>query len=271
MKWATLHHPDLSLPVIRRRIGEEILFLLAGTADLVLSRGLSTLYAGCYPNRHTYMACVSRLKKRGLITTSSKRGEMPAIRLSPDATALLPPYLAPQKYWRQRWNNRWYLLMFDVPEASRSYRDTLRAFLKTRRFGCLQKSVWVTPNDVRAEYDDLNRAAAVDSVAFLFESQTVLGFGAQSVVQEAWNFKKINELQKQYIRTTEENLNRIPTHAVTEESILQLLRLDNQAYSQVMKDDPLLPRALHPADYVGPEAKAIHDQLIQHAIASIHQ
>jgi DNA-binding transcriptional regulator PaaX len=269
MEWTHLHHPDISLPVIRRRVGEEIIHLLAGTTELLLSRGLSTLYRGCYPNTHAYHAAISRLKKRGLVATGSKEGKMPEIRLTPEARKCLPCYLTPENFWNRKWNKWWYVLMFDVPETNRPYRDTLRSFLKARRLGCLQKSVWVTPEDIRSDYDDLNRAAAVDTVAFLFEARTVLGFGAQSVVQAAWDFNQITSRQNQYICTANENMDRLKSIHVSEESILQLLRIDHMSYSQAMKEDPLLPESLLPPDYAGVKAKEAHDKLTCKAIEAI--
>lgn len=269
MEWKTFHHPDISLPVIRRKIGDELITLLAGTTELALSRGRSTIYKGCYPNTRSYLASVSRLEKKGLIAARSARGEMPTLRLTAEAEKNLPAYLTPQKRWDRRWNKWWYILMFDVPEANRSYRDTLRAFLKKKNFGYLQKSVWVTPDDVRADYDDLNRAAAVDTVAFLFEARTVLGFGNQTVVQEAWDFNRINALQDLYIKTAEENLKRLKKAVPREEEILQLLRMDNMAYAQAMEPDPLLPAELHPPDYAGSQAAKMHNILVRQAVSAL--
>ncbi len=266
MQWKPFHHPDISMPVIRRRACDELVTLLAGAAEIVLSRGLSTLYKSCYPNRRAFDASVTRLEKAGLIARSKSDGTLPEIALTDTARKALPAYLYPQKQWNKRWNKWWYILMFDVPESQRAYRDTLRGFLKKRRFGCLQKSVWVTPRDVRADYDDLNRAACVDSVAFLFESRTVLGFGDQSVVQEAWDFKTINLLQEQYLLFADENLNRLKQVTVTENGISQLIRMDNLAYAQAMSGDPLLPKELHPSDYIGMRAAEAHHALLSQAI-----
>lgn len=138
------------------------------------------------------------------------------------------------------------------------------------RCGCLQKSVWVTPKDIRADYDDLNRAASVDSVAFLFESKTVLGFGDQSVVREAWDFNKLNQIHELYIRFAEENLSRLKNINPPKEEILQLLRMDNQAYTQAMFADPLLPEELHPKEYIGKLVFQTHSKLCRHAAKKIH-
>ena len=41
--------------------------------------------------------------------------------------------------------------------------------------GCLQKSVWVSPRDIRPEHDDLVKGIRVNFYAYLFEATTVLG------------------------------------------------------------------------------------------------
>ncbi|VGO17603.1 hypothetical protein PDESU_06202 [Pontiella desulfatans] len=268
MNWDTFHHPDVSLPVIRRRTRDELIILLSETAAFFLSRGASDLYGHCYPNQRAYHSSVARLKKSGLVAHLHRDGSLPSLRLTDDGKAAIPDYYRPREFWETRWNKRWYVLMFDVPERERAYRDHLRSFLKQRHFGCLQKSVWVTPRDVRPEYDDLERAAAVDSVAFLFEAQTVLGHGAQSVVRHAWNFDQLEALQGEYIRFVDRNLEKLGSHAGGEAELVQLLRMDNLAYSQAMALDPLLPEELHPAGYCGKEAFAKHNQLVQ-ATASL--
>jgi phenylacetic acid degradation operon negative regulatory protein len=269
MQWKSFHHPDLSAPVIRRRAGDELVTLLAGTAELLLSRGLSTLYCDCYPNRNAYHSAVTRLRKRGLITTESRKGELPSLKLTPAAATSLPLYYTPHKAWNRKWNNRWYILMFDVPEKNRPYRDHLRAFLKQNHFGCLQRSVWVTPRDVRPDYDDLNKAAAVDTVAFLFEAQTVLGFGPQSVVREAWNFQLIHQLQERYIQVAHENLLRLKNGPAQPGDLVTLLRAENQAYAQALSLDPLLPKELNPPGYLGLQVADCHKNLIHQTIEKL--
>lgn len=263
MNWNTFHHPDVSLPVIRRRLRDELIILLSETAATVLSRGGSDFYGHCYPNQRSYHSSVARLKKSGLVAVRHRDGSLPTLRLTEEGRAAVPDYYNPHRCWGKKWNKRWYVVMFDVPERERAYRDTLRTFLKQKRFGCLQRSVWVTPFDVRPEYDDLERAAAVDSVAFLFEAQTVLGRGALSVVEHAWDFDKLETLQGEYIRFAKSNLAKLSQHTCGESELVQLLRMDNLAYSQAMVLDPLLPEELHPPRYFGKDAYQTHTELAQ--------
>ncbi len=263
MKWMPFHHPDIVLPVIRRKVGEELIELLSGTAALVLSRGASELYGHCYPNERAFRASISRLEKKGLLVKPSTRGAMPSLELTTKGHAAVSDYFRPQKFWSKKWNKWWYVLMFDVPETDRQYRNTLRAFLKKMRLGCLQKSVWITPWDIRADYDDLDRAAAVDTVAFLLEARTVLGYGNQSLVQEAWDFDWIQQVQQLYIAFVSENLKRLSSATPGPDELLQLLRIENQAFAQAMSIDPLLPEELLPPDYVGQRSYALHRECIE--------
>lgn len=269
MKWKAFHHPDISLPVIRRKTCDELITLLAGTAEFVLSRGASDIYGHCYPNPRAFNAAVYRLQKKGLIATRKTDGTLPALTLTHKGKSGLPAYYRPHDYWNKAWNKWWYVLMFDVPESERPYRDTLRRFLKQMRFGCLQKSVWVTPWDVRPEYADLDSAAAVDSVAFLFEARTVLGHGNQSVIREAWNFDRIDQTHETYIHFARENLALLDSETSSEASIMQLLRMNNLAYAQSMSIDPLLPKELLPREYKGVKVVELHSKLIQQMLEKL--
>jgi len=263
MKWEPFHHPDLSLPVIRRKMGDELITLLSASSDLVLSGGASAIYGHCYPNRRAFQASIARLRKKGLVVTPHTDGSLPGLQLTPEGAARLPAYYTPLRHWSKNWNQWWYVLMFDVPEKERRSRNTLRAFLKGLRFGCLQKSVWVTPRDVRAEYADLDLAAGVDSIAFLFEARTVLGHGNQSVVREAWNFNRLEEIQSRYILFAQANLARLSEGGFSEMDLMQLLREENLAYTQAMSTDPLLPEELHPKGYEGKQVFELHQKLIR--------
>ena len=48
---------------------------------------------------------------------------------------------------RRRWDKRWRIVMFDVPERRRAVRDKLRAAMKSLGFVRLQDSAWVYPYD----------------------------------------------------------------------------------------------------------------------------
>ena len=54
----------------------------------------------------------------------------------------------PVERWKRAWDGKWRFALFDVSERDSSVRRALRRFLKANGFGCLQKSVWISPDPV---------------------------------------------------------------------------------------------------------------------------
>jgi len=56
---------------------------------------------------------------------------------------------------KPRWDGKWRVIIFDVPEERRNQRDFLRRRLKWLGFKELQKSVWIFPYDIKKEIEEL--------------------------------------------------------------------------------------------------------------------
>lgn len=261
MAWVDFHHPDLCLPVIRRRATEEVLDLLLGLGEVVMTRGWSTMLRGTFPSDGAYRSAMYRLRKQGLIAYRRQGGRDPVLRLTAAGEVTRPAAFHPHRFWDRKWNRIWYVLMFDVPETERSYRTALRGFLQRLRMGGLQKSVYVTPHDIRPEYADLAEAGGVGSYAVLMEARTVLGQTSAEIVRAAWDVDRLEAVQAAFCRTCEGNLEKLRERDGTRESVLALARQEIAAYLQVMSKDPLLPHALWPAGYLGAEVFRLHGEL----------
>ncbi|MCF7849180.1 MAG: hypothetical protein K9M45_10035 [Kiritimatiellales bacterium] len=223
--------------------------------------GWGLLSRSYYPDQKAYRNAVYRLRRDGLIVAGGQGGKTPRLALSPAAQENLPVYFDPEKAWNRKWNGIWYMFVYDVPEVDRSYRDVLRRFLKRLRLGCLQQSVWITPHDIRPQFDDLTKGAGVDSFAYLFEAQTVLGLPNRRVVDDAWDFDRLYEIQRHYCKVMETNLSRLSAARHGSEELSALVRLALDAYHGAFIEDPLLPRKLLPDSYQGENVLKIHRRL----------
>jgi phenylacetic acid degradation operon negative regulatory protein len=195
--WKAFHHPDISLPVVRRRIGQELLETLEFLGDMTLHHMHAVMRNETAPDNKARNRAINRLAKQGL-AVASQGLETPMLAISKEGMDSLQDYSRPEAWWSRKWNGIWYLLVFDIPEVDRAYRNTLRAFLKKMRLGCFQKSVWITPLDIRPQYDDLAEAAAVDAFACLFEAKTVLGMPSEKVVWESWDMDRLYDIQSHW-------------------------------------------------------------------------
>lgn len=261
MNWELFHHPDLSLPVLRRRAAEEWLDILSGVGEILATRGRSVMWSTAYSSDPAYYTALSRLRKNGLLVQADPKDTLPRLILTERAKQKQPIYQQPETLWNTKWNKIWYTVIFDVPEKERHYRDSLRRLLQRMRMGCLQRSVWITPRDIRPEYADLEKSAAVGTVSYLLESRTVLHLDQQEMVLNAWDVERLHDLQARYLHVFEQNLEKLnrPTHS--EKDLIELLYQESEAYMQAMRFDPLLPNALHPKDYLGKQVWNLRNRL----------
>ncbi|MBN1269533.1 MAG: hypothetical protein JXB04_08100 [Kiritimatiellae bacterium] len=263
VEWMPFHHPDLSLPVLRRQIGNELIDLLSAFGDFMTTRGRSLTWSRSFPSQTAYRAAMYRLRKAGYVAYRRRSGGPPVLALTDTGKARVPALHDPRRCWSARWTGRWYVLVFDVPEKERHYRDTLRQFLERLRMGWLQRSVWVTPHDVRPDYADLVEASAVDEYSHLFEARTVLGRGSKEIVLSAWDFDALEKLQGRYFSVYGSNLRRLAREKVRAEDLMQLAKEEMEAYLYAMQDDPLLPSALWPAGYKGKTVWDLHQVVVK--------
>lgn len=230
--------------------------------DLIRTQGKSADWDYSFPSQTAYRMAMSRLRKSGLaVSIPDSRTGLPVLSLTDEAFSRLPDYYWPETFWNSKWNGIWYTLIFDVPESERKYRDTLRTFLKNQRMGCLQKSVWVTAQDIRPMYDDLKKTANVHAIAYLLESKTVLHRDTKDIVTSAWNFDRLELLHERYLTVYTENLALLNLLQPDRKSLYQLLRAESEAYIHCMQSDPLLPKELHPENYQGRNVFKLHQRL----------
>jgi phenylacetic acid degradation operon negative regulatory protein len=168
----------------------------------------------------------------------------------------------PEAHWKQRWTGRWQVLVYDVPESNRRYREQLRRVLLQYRCGCLQGSVWISTRDLRPLFADLDEAAALSSMAYLLEARTVLGRSQMDLVEEAWDFDHLQKLHTRYRADVAESLPLL--QSITNEAHLAALAYqESAAFRTLIDNDPLLPAALHPPSYTGREILAQHQRFVK--------
>ena len=261
MKWATFHHPKWSLPVIKRRASLSWLEMLDVVGPFLAGNLKAMFWQHTFPSQNAYRSAISRLKKAGVIAWIPGDGGFPTLRLTDKGKERLPVELSPVKRWNTKWNGIWYTLFFDVPEAHRTYRTNLTNYLRKLRMGCLQKSVWITPFDIRPEYDDLTKGAGVTEVAYMFESRLVLDRRDEEIVHDAWDIEQLSGLQKAFIKTYSDNMEMLDRPGVSGELLTALAVQEMDDYLAVMSKDPLLPTSLCPTGYKGGEVYDLHTRL----------
>lgn len=106
-----------------------------------------------HANRRSFANAVRRLERRHLVGAKADGGRE-GWYLTPEGERLtrrLKMKLA-QAAAKRRWDHKWRIVIFDIPEKLRGRRDFLRKELREFDFHQLQKSVWVSPYPILAEF-----------------------------------------------------------------------------------------------------------------------
>jgi phenylacetic acid degradation operon negative regulatory protein len=153
----------------------------------------------------------------------------------------------PEERWSLPWDGNWRLVLFDIPVVRGALRRQLLRLLHRSHFGCLQRSVWVSPHPTADVRSALGRSLVQADAFVIMEGRPAAGESDSDIVDGAWDFDLINRRYAQYLEMTR----RPPATAA---SFVIWARRENQLWHSALELDPLLPERLLPRSYLGREA-----------------
>lgn len=154
----------------------------------------------------------------------------------------------PEAGWARKWDGRWRLVLFDIPESHRAHRMRLCRGLRELRFGYLQNSVWVSP-DPPVEIGRMLLGLDIDvEMLTLMEARPCGGESDSDLVAGAWDFARINRDYEVYLEVLED----MP-FSKSGRSWSAWIEVEWKAWRRALSGDPLLPAELLPAGYRGRE------------------
>lgn len=112
-----------------------------------------------YLKSQGYIEIANLKEKKGILLTP--RGHKKALKVK----YLLKPEKGELK---RRKDKKWVMIIFDIPEKKRKYRDELRGFLYSLGFKSLQKSVWVSPYNILKELREIIKILKLESFVKIF-------------------------------------------------------------------------------------------------------
>jgi phenylacetic acid degradation operon negative regulatory protein len=160
----------------------------------------------------------------------------------------------PHAQWSRHWDGRWRLVLFDVPMGENAQRERLRRYLRANVFGCLQGSVWVTPDPVYREREALAGGTVDVARLLLMEARPCAGESDTEIVASAWDFEKINHRYMCHMSVLDQ-CPLEPLHSRAAALALQRwAAAERESWLKAVAIDPLLPERLLPPNYLGRQA-----------------
>ncbi len=136
----------------RQTLTEKILIVLDGlikesAADLTYPHiGLGKYFRKYHGS---LSQAIYDLKKRGYLEEVEDKGEK-FLKLTNKGKLRII-----KKKFLGKWDGLWRIIAFDIPEKRKKTRDLFRSKLSELGSKPIQKSVWITPNDISTELEDL--------------------------------------------------------------------------------------------------------------------
>ena len=233
---------------------EELLYFLLWSAEALTQptfRNLNASYES-WAYRRGFVRQIARLEKRRLVEGRVDSGAR-IYRLTESGCLRALGGRDPTAQWSRPWDGRWRLVLFDLPITQNSARARLRRNLRDKGFGCMQKSVWITPDKLDQEVELLGGRKVDVKGLTLFEAIPCSGESNADIVSGAWDFDRINHFYEKH----QVILSKRPTGKNAKAHLTVLRRwaaTERTAWLQAVTADPLLPQELLPAKYLGRQA-----------------
>jgi DNA-binding transcriptional regulator PaaX len=126
---------------------------------------------------------IFELKKRRLVSFSETPNGEITINLTESGEALALKYKIEEMKIQKpkKWDRKWRVVIFDIPEKKKKNRELFREKLKNLGFHQLQKSVFVYPFPCRDEIEFLRQNWEIAPFVLFLETSTI---------EEEWKLKE---------------------------------------------------------------------------------
>jgi len=227
-----------------RRIGGRI-----STADLV---ALAQYAAVSEPLARTSIA---RLKKRGVLVPDASNGSA-GYRLSVGVERIFER--GDRRIFhvhRMESDDAWCVISFSIPESQRAVRGLLRRRLVSIGAGLISPALWICPDHLRCEVEQILTELDVRSHAVLFTTSRPRVAGSLSdAVAHWWDLPRLAALHRQFAESATRILDRVEPAGVP---AFRGYVIGIDAWRVVSYLDPGLPYDLLPPDWPGRRAEML--------------
>ena len=154
------------------------------------------------------------------------------------------PHLQPQG----KWSGTWFVTVFDIPENQRRARNIFRSYLKEKKFGKLQESVWISPyQHYQSEIEVLEKMYGLEPFVYTLLTKSIGRMPPAQLAERVWNVGALNQKYQEYIE---------------EYSGKKVDRFEGvNSFLAIARGDPQLPSELLPAEWKGEKAFQLYSYI----------
>lgn len=161
----------------------------------------------------------------------------------------------------KKWDNKWRLVMFNIPEKDRAVRDKLRRALDNLGMGILQASVWISSKDIKDKVFKISERLKLGNSLKYFEVVSTPSLN-QQIVEKAWNLPEINLALEKFVKTAQHTLKGMGKGNGDRFNAKKLIF----EYALILKKSPKLPEEFVQKNELRAQARDIYLKLRQFVV-----
>ena len=236
----------------------EFLYFLLWTSETLRRptwRNLTESFEG-WAYRNGFHRQLARLERLSLIESMSSGPDQRIHRLTEAGRQLALSGRDPPVRWDRSWDGLWRIGSFDVPVGQDAQRNRLRRLFRSRGFGYLQNSLWITPDPLIHEREILGNVDVDVESLILLEARPCTGETDEQIVAGAWDFAGINSAYAAHREVLRQRPRALRNDVTAARKLHHWACRERAAWEAAVSHDPLLPRRLLPREYLGCKAWA---------------
>lgn len=197
---------------------------------------------------------LAKLKNQGCILKEKKDDDI-YYKITDKGEKSIDKLLKPLKQ-TGKWDGRWRLVMFNIPEAKRNLRDRIRRSLVKLGMGILQPSVWISPNDIKDEIEETKKKLNLENTLKYFEVTRNTSLD-RTILEKSWNLPELEDEYRQFNFKSERILRNIDNDRPSRYTAKKLIF----EYALILQKDPIIPWEFRNKDEVRRKAQELYLKL----------
>ncbi len=157
------------------------------------------------------------------------------------------------RFLKHKWDNKWRIISYEIPESKREIRDRLRREMQGWGLGPWHRSFWLTPHPVISNLKSLVEGKIEEQYIQAFESDHVFG-NRDILIEKVWGKSQLDKKYRELFKKWHEILSKDGDKGQKFAGVIN-------HYVDILRIDPGLPAELMGNSWIGFEAVNIFKEI----------
>jgi phenylacetic acid degradation operon negative regulatory protein len=157
------------------------------------------------------------------------------------------------RFQREKWDGKWRIISYEIPEKKREIRDRLRREMQGWGLGPWHRSFWLTPHPILPTLKSLTSQKEEEQYIQAFEAEHTFG-DSVFLIEKVWGKTTLDKSYRELFKKWHEVLS-------SEDEKMNKLKKIIGEYINLLRQDPGLPKELIGESWIGFEGWNIFKEI----------